>query len=55
MNEIQYTYPLYPWEKDWSQVFIYQWHLVTHGEFADAGYDFGPADLRKTLEQIYRG
>ncbi|MCL2816394.1 MAG: hypothetical protein FWD23_17505, partial [Oscillospiraceae bacterium] len=48
--DIKYTYPLYPWEKDWSQIFIYQWHLVTHGEFA--GYDFGPPSVKKTLEQI---
>ena len=49
-DNIQYTYPIYPWEKDWSQVYIYQWHLVDHGEFQD--YDFGPASVRKTLEQI---
>jgi hypothetical protein len=50
MSDIEYLYPLYPWKKDWSQRYLYQWHLTENGEFKE--YGFGPADVRKTLEQI---
>ena len=50
--EFKYNYPMYPWIREWSQHYIYQWHLVTHGEFKEAGYDFGLAGVRKTLKQI---
>ena len=57
---ITYGYPLYPWEREWSQIYTYQWHLCDHGEFNanpdgtvnPRGYTFGPPDVVKTLAQI---
>jgi len=51
---INYKYPLYPWVKDWSQYYVYQWHLVEHGPPYYLNFNFGPASVRKTLEQIKR-
>jgi len=48
---VNYKYPLYPWEKEWSQYYIYQWHLVEYPPYY-LGFRFGPASVKKTLEQI---
>ncbi|MCL2664466.1 MAG: hypothetical protein FWE82_02535 [Defluviitaleaceae bacterium] len=53
-------FPLYPWARDWSRYYVYQWHLTDHGEFNSEaggginkmGYCFGPPDVKKTLAQI---
>ena|GEM_PF-3409942 len=50
--KIDYKYPLYPWAREWSQYYIYQWHLVEYGPPYYLGFRFGPASVRKTLEQI---
>lgn len=51
---IEYTYPLYPWVREWSQYYIYQWHLVENGPPYHLNFKFGPASVRKTLEQIIK-
>ena len=51
---IDYKYPLYPWNREWSQYYIYQWHLVEHGPPYYLGFRFGLVSVRKTLEQIKR-
>ena len=54
MGSLSYTYPLYPWAREWSQYYVYQWHLVENGPPFYLGYKFGPANVRKTLRQIQR-
>jgi len=51
-DNIQCEYPSYPWNREWSQHYIYQWHLVEHGPPWHLGFQFGPASVRKTLAQI---
>jgi len=47
-----YKYPLYPWNREWSQYYIYQWHLTEYGPPYYLGFRFGPPSVKKTLGQI---
>jgi hypothetical protein len=52
----EYNYPLYPWEREWSQYYIYHWHLCDYNWTTQQPDDgvFGLPDVEKTLEQIRR-
>jgi len=53
---LEYGYPLYPWERDWSQFYIYHWHLCDYDWDTCEPLDgaFGLPDVAKTLDQIKR-